>query len=189
MLVPVGHLLEKQASEGLDPGSEQDWQAMVNIARGKVIDTIEARTGAKIRHSISHEEVNTPITWKEKFNLDKGAILGLSHSFFNVLSFRPGTKHTKIEDLYFVGASTHPGTGVPICLAGSKIVAEQILDHIRVPVPWTRNGFQGLDTKVDKMEVKEIDRIRNSSGTLPVWLSLVAILLMWIAIWTMRPRT
>lgn len=137
VLVPVGHLLEDGASEGLAQKSKQDWNAMVSRAREAVLDTVESRTGAKIRHNIVKEILNTPASWQTEFNLDKGAILGLSHSFFNVLSFRPATKHASIENLYFVGASTHPGTGVPIVLAGSKITTGQILDDLKIQEPWT----------------------------------------------------
>jgi phytoene desaturase (3,4-didehydrolycopene-forming) len=83
-----------------------------------------------------HEELNTPTSWESTFNLDKGSILGLSHSFFNVLAFRPKTKHLRIKGVYFVGASTHPGTGVPIVLAGAKITAEQILRERGEVIPW-----------------------------------------------------
>ncbi len=183
VLVPVGHLLENRASAGLDPQSQQDWDAMVNKARDTVLTTIESRTGAKMRHSILHEEINTPGTWKEKFNLDKGAILGLSHSFFNVLSFRPNTKHAQYEDLYFVGASTHPGTGVPICLAGSKITTEQILDNLRMTVPWTRNGQQEARGKGEKVEVKDIDQIK--SGPSSISLLLIALFVTFMVYWMM----
>jgi phytoene desaturase (3,4-didehydrolycopene-forming) len=183
VLVPVGHLLENHATNGLDPQSKQDWNAMVNKAREKVLTTIEGRTGAKMRHSIIHEEINTPGSWKEKFNLDKGAILGLSHSFFNVLSFRPNTKHAKYQDLYFVGASTHPGTGVPICLAGSKITAEQILGDRRLGVPWTRNGEQRPKGQGGKVEVKDIDRIQTGPSTGSML--LVVLFLTLILYWTM----
>lgn len=136
VLVPCGHLLEGEARAGLNPSSQQDWDAMVSKARNAVFDTIKARTGADMKAHIVNELLNTPATWKEKFNLDKGAILGLSHSFFNVLSFRPNTKHDTISSLYFVGASTHPGTGVPIVLAGSKITSDQILDDYGMMKPW-----------------------------------------------------
>lgn len=100
---------------------------IISEVREAAFDTIERRTGVQgLRDSLINEKIETPFSWKEKFNLNKGAILGLSHSFFNVLSFRPKTQHDKISGLYFVGASTHPGTGVPICLAGSKIVCQQI---------------------------------------------------------------
>lgn len=137
VLVPCGHLLEGEAKAGLQANSAQDWDAMISKARNAVIDTMKARLGVDVRQHIVNEMINTPQTWKEKFNLDKGAILGLSHSFFNVLAFRPNTKHDTIKDLYFVGASTHPGTGVPIVLAGSKITADQILDDYGMIKPWT----------------------------------------------------
>ena len=142
VLVPCGHLLEGQADRGLDPHSAQDWDAMVARARDAVLETMQVRTGADIRSHIYSEMVNTPSSWKETFNLDKGAILGLSHSFFNVLSFRPKTKHASIKDLYFVGASTHPGTGVPIVLAGSKITTSQILDDLNMVKPWTSGNHR-----------------------------------------------
>lgn len=52
------------------------------------------------------------MTGKEKFNLAHGSILGITHDFFNVLSFRPQSRHPSVKHAYFVGASAHPGTGV-----------------------------------------------------------------------------
>ena len=159
VLVPVGHLLDDKVGKGLNPQSKQDWDAMVSKARTTVFETIEARTGARgLREAVVKEFVNTPQSWQDTFNLDKGAILGLSHSFFNVLSFRPSTKHPSIDRLHFVGASTHPGTGVPICLAGSKVTTEQILDEFKILAPWRPKG------KSQGKTVKEIDRIH----TLPI---------------------
>ena len=139
VLVPCGHLLEGQADRGI---SGQDWDGMVNRARKAVVETVRLRTGIDLQRHITNEIINTPSSWKELFNLDKGAILGLSHSFFNVLSFRPKTKHSSISNLYFVGASTHPGTGVPIVLAGSKITSGQILDDLQIRKPWSEGGLE-----------------------------------------------
>jgi phytoene desaturase (3,4-didehydrolycopene-forming) len=123
VLVPVGHIVD-------DPSNPQDWDALVDRAREAVLKTIESRTGASgLRQSILRESVETPISWKAKFNLDRGAILGLSHSFFNVLSFRPKIKHPNIPGLYFVGASTHPGAGVPVALMSAKVASEIILEN------------------------------------------------------------
>ncbi|ORZ34110.1 hypothetical protein BCR44DRAFT_1479970 [Catenaria anguillulae PL171] len=77
---------------------------------------------------IESEVVNTPETWREKFNLYKGSILGLSHSVPQVLWFRPSTSHALYDNLYFVGASTHPGTGVPVVLYGARTVAGEIVE-------------------------------------------------------------
>lgn len=119
VIVPVGHL----------PHRVRDWDELIYTVRERVINTIEARTGAEnLRNRLVHERIDTPMSWRAKFNLDRGALFGLSHSLFNTLSFRPRTKHDEIEGLYFVGANTHPGASVPMCLAGSKIVSEQILE-------------------------------------------------------------
>lgn len=129
VLVPCGHLTSEH----------KDWDAILSRVREDVLRTILARTGEDLRPKITNEIVNTPEVWQEKFNLHQGAILGLSHNFFNVLIFRPTTKHATIEGCYFVGASTHPGTGVPVCLAGAKITAEQILDNHGMTAPWVTN--------------------------------------------------
>ncbi|KAI1755910.1 phytoene dehydrogenase [Xylaria castorea] len=170
-LVPVGHLLESKGFGTTADGEggisrEQDWDALVSRARRAVLSTITARTGcAALEGSIAHEIVNDPFTWEAKFNLDKGSILGLSHSFFNVLAFRPRTRARGFRNAYFVGASTHPGTGVPIVLAGSKITAEQILDDMRVAVPW--RGVPSLirDQGTPQTSVTgKLDKIRR-----PIW--------------------
>lgn len=160
VLVPVGHLLDEAEGQGLKVTSAQDWEAMIHKARETVFSTIEERTGARgLRQSVISEDINTPRSWQERFNLDKGAILGISHSFFNVLSFRPRTKHPDIQRCYFVGASTHPGTGVPICLAGSKLTSEQILEAHGMKKPWGTRVEKGTlrgRTGIDRVEPRPL---------------------------------
>lgn len=187
VLVPVGHLLKDTGSglisnhKGLDPDNKQDWEAMIDKAREAIFSTVEARTGASLRGCVVKEIINEPYSWESKFNLDKGAILGLSHSFFNVLSFRPGTKHGTYKDLYFVGASTHPGTGVPIVLAGSKITTEQILDDLGMEKPWRRLQKDA--------HVKDIDRVQHPSGIFSIVviaLSLLVLLFVYRNVWAQK---
>jgi phytoene desaturase (3,4-didehydrolycopene-forming) len=139
VLVPVGHLLSSSSprSNGEGLPKELDWQSTISAIRTAIINTIESRTSCgPLLPLITNEIVNSPLTWESTFNLDKGSILGLSHSFFNVLAFRPSTKAKGLNNAYFVGASTHPGTGVPIVLAGAKITTEQVLNDCRLQVPW-----------------------------------------------------
>ncbi len=174
VLVPCGHLLEGGTHYGLNPKSSQDWKAMVSKAREAVVDTVRLRTGVDLRPMIVKESVNTPASWKDKFNLDKGAILGLSHSFFNVLSFRPKTRHSTFGDLYFVGASTHPGTGVPIVLAGSKTTSSQILDDFGIIKPWQSRGHKRrVVSTLDREGSVPIDLFTIMAGVLLVLLSTV----------------
>ncbi|KAG0650247.1 Phytoene desaturase [Hyphodiscus hymeniophilus] len=177
VLVPVGHLLnsstsknphgDPSASSGAGLKAEQDWPSIVDSARKTIIQTIESRTNcAPLAPLIVHESLNTPTSWEETFNLDKGSILGLSHSFFNVLAFRPKTKHPSINGVYFVGASTHPGTGVPIVLAGAKITTEQILKDLGRGNPWTGKEVVRDQGVRQGKGTRDIDRVRKGGAIL-----------------------
>jgi phytoene desaturase (3,4-didehydrolycopene-forming) len=169
VLVPVGHLHDSTTDSHKGSkhtnGLTQDWDSMVASARDTILRTMEARLKINLAPHIVDETINTPPTWKSAFNLDRGAILGLSHSFFNVLSFRPKTKHASINNLYFVGASTHPGTGVPIVLAGAKIVCEQILTALgqQSRIPWAK-------AKADRRAVSNSPLDRTQHGPYLSWL-------------------
>jgi phytoene desaturase len=119
VLVPVGHL---------DPRSEQDWESLVNRARETVFTRLAREVGAQdLREHIKFEIVYQPKVWKERFNLEKGAAFGLSHNFWQVGYLRPQNRHKQYKNLYFSGASTHPGTGLPIVLLSARLTTERIL--------------------------------------------------------------
>lgn len=119
VLVPVGHL---------DARSAQDWDALVNRARETVFNRLANEMGVTdLKAHIKFEIVYQPKVWKERFNLEKGAAFGLSHNFWQVGYLRPHNRHKKYRNLYFAGASTHPGTGLPIVLLSARLTTERIL--------------------------------------------------------------
>jgi phytoene dehydrogenase-like protein len=40
--------------------------------------------------------------------------------------FRPANRHRHYRNLYFAGASTHPGTGVPMAMISGRLAAQRI---------------------------------------------------------------
>lgn len=119
-MLPISHIA---------PTNENRIDELIKDARAKVIKTIEARLKINnLEELIETETINDPRTWQTKFNLWKGSILGLSHNITQVLHMRPSTRSHLFKNLYFVGASAHPGTGVPIVLCGAKLVEKQILE-------------------------------------------------------------
>lgn len=119
VLVPVGHL---------DARAEQDWDTLVDRARETVLARLAKEMGAEdLRGHIKFEIVYQPRVWKERFNLEKGAAFGLSHNFWQVGYLRPQNRHKQYKNLYFAGASTHPGTGLPIVLLSARLTTERIL--------------------------------------------------------------
>ncbi len=118
VLVPTGHIDETQ---------QQDWPALQQRARRSVLKRL-ARLGLNdIEERIVFEATFTPPDYLRIWNLAKGAAFGLSHNFTQIGYLRPHNRHARYGNLYFVGASTHPGTGVPIVLLSAKLVTERIL--------------------------------------------------------------
>jgi phytoene desaturase len=122
ILVPVGHLNEKEP---------QDWEALRTRARRFVIAKLEEIGVKDLEKRIVVEETIGPPYYLHQLNLTKGAAFGLSHNFLQVGYLRPHNRHPRYQNLYFVGASTHPGTGLPIVLLSAKLTAERIFKEQR----------------------------------------------------------
>ena len=116
ILAPVPHLADGQ-----------DWEAEVPRIRRFVFAKLEELGFGDVRPHIVVESDLTPAGWQTRYNLDKGSAFGLSHNFTQVGWFRPSNKHPRYDRLYFVGASTQPGTGLPMVLLSAQLTAERIL--------------------------------------------------------------
>jgi phytoene dehydrogenase-like protein len=56
-----------------------------------------------------------------------GALGGQSHVLKQSAIFRTPNKSKKVNNLYYVGAGTTPGIGLPMCLISAQLVAKRIL--------------------------------------------------------------
>jgi phytoene desaturase len=117
VLVPVGCIHEELG---------QDFDALRARAKETVFRRLERLGVTDLEAHITHEVSYTPHDWREMFNLARGAAFGLGHNFTQVGYLRPQNRHGRYGNLYFCGASTHPGTGVPIVLIGAGLVEERI---------------------------------------------------------------
>ncbi|KAI8808801.1 phytoene desaturase [Cladochytrium replicatum] len=125
VLVPTGHMNDAEDYCDDPDGRLAKLQAR---ARAMVISVLEERLGIPdFEALIQTERVMNPVKWQQSFNLSRGSILGLGHNVTQVLWMRPRTRHDVIDNMFFVGSSTHPGVGVPIVLCSARVVAEQIL--------------------------------------------------------------
>lgn len=68
----------------------------------------------------------SPKDWRNELNLDRGAAFGLSHHFLQSAFFRPANKSRSHRGLYYVGASTQPGNGLPMVLISAELVVERM---------------------------------------------------------------
>ncbi len=119
-IVPVGHM---------DPKRAQDWAAIRELARAAVFRRLHAVGVDDLERSIKFEVNYTPLSWKKRYNLMRGATHGLCHNLTQLGYLRPHNRHDRYRNLYFVGASTHPGTGLPTALVSARLVSKRILDE------------------------------------------------------------
>jgi phytoene dehydrogenase-like protein len=120
VLVPVGHL---------DESYPKDWPALQERTRRIVLKRLADFGLDDLEQHIKFEMCFKPHEWRSRFNLVKGASHGLSHNLMQMAYFRPHNRHKRYRNLYFVGASTHPGTGVPVVLVSARLTTERILQE------------------------------------------------------------
>lgn len=108
---------------------KKDWTDKEDFAKNIVSD-FSRRIGFDMTTNTLTRKILTPQDWALMFNLYRGSGLGLCHGIFQVGYFRPKNKDERFENFYYVGASTVPGTGLPMVIIGSKLTFQRIVqDH------------------------------------------------------------
>jgi phytoene desaturase len=78
---------------------------------------------------IAVEHIWTPSEWKQRFGLHDGSAFGAAHTLFQVGPFRSRNYSRELSGLYYTGAGTTPGTGMPMVILSGKMTAERIAAH------------------------------------------------------------
>ncbi len=118
-IVPVGHM----------HGAENpDWKGLMAQARQAVFKKLALMGITDLPQHIKFETCFTPLSWHKRYNLVQGATHGLCHNLMQLGYLRPGNRHARYHNLYFVGASTHPGTGMPTALISARLVAKRLVE-------------------------------------------------------------
>jgi phytoene desaturase len=119
-IVPVGHMSDNGG---------QNWGELRDKARQQVFRRLRTLGITDLEAHIKFEETYTPLSWAKRYNLVKGSTHGLSHRLTQMACFRPSNRHPRYRNLYFVGASTHPGTGLPTAMVSGRLVSERIQEE------------------------------------------------------------
>lgn len=111
-------------SGGTDGGGD----AQVEEAADRAIDQIAAWAGiAGLRERIVSRQTIGPADFARDYSSWRGGMLGPSHILRQSAMFRAQNVSRRVTGLFYAGATTAPGVGVPMCL----ISAELVLKHIR----------------------------------------------------------
>ncbi|HLK60783.1 MAG TPA: phytoene desaturase family protein, partial [Chthonomonadaceae bacterium] len=115
VLVPCPHL-----------GGPVDWETEGQRLQKRVIGKLERAGLCDLQHKIVFERQFSPADFERLYGCYQGSAFGLSPRFFQSACFRLQMRSEEIEGLYFAGAGTHPGGGVPIVLTAGRLAAETI---------------------------------------------------------------
>jgi phytoene dehydrogenase-like protein len=97
-----------------------------DVIANSIIADFSARINQDITPDIVSKTVYTPIHWQNQFNLHRGSGLGLSHDMMQIGGFRPKNFDEVFKNVFYVGASTVPGTGIPMAIISSKLAFQRI---------------------------------------------------------------
>ena len=147
-LSPVPHL---------DSGT--DWAKHAEPYRLAVQRALEASVLPDLHRHVRSSRVVTPLYFAQDLQSIKGAAFGLEPLLTQSAWFRPHNRSEDIRDLYFVGAGTHPGAGIPGVLSSAKA-----LDSILPAAPDYFAAGSQRNTRVAGTGLRDGRKPPESSG-------------------------
>ena len=99
-----------------------DWSIEGENIKNLVIDKMEQSMLPNLRENIVEDFYLTPDYFEKELNTKYGSGFSIQPKFSQSAYFRFHNKSEVCDGLYFVGAGTHPGAGVPGVLSSAKVL-------------------------------------------------------------------
>jgi phytoene desaturase len=117
VLSPVPHLGKAQI----------DWTVEGPRYRDRILAYLERHYIPDLRRDLVTSRIFTPLDFERELNAHLGSAFSLEPVLTQSAYFRVHNRDDRIEGLYFVGAGTHPGAGVPGVVGSAKATAGVML--------------------------------------------------------------
>lgn len=122
LLIPVPHL-----------GSGLDWSQEAMPFKERILTYLEHSFGMTgLRKSIEVLEMFTPDDFQLELNSFLGNAFAIEPRLTQSAYFRPHNRSEDVKRLYFVGAGTHPGGGVPGVLLSAEATQKCIMEDFSI---------------------------------------------------------
>ena len=115
VLSPVPHL-----------GGPTDWHVAAQAYRDRIMQYLEDRYLPGLSKHIVTEHRIDPLHFRDTLSSHLGSAFSVQPTLLQSAWFRPHNRSEDIPNLYFAGAGTHPGAGLPGVISSGKIVADLI---------------------------------------------------------------
>lgn len=104
-----------------------DWEKEKEAFAQKIIHRVQSKL--KLTGLVTHLQVKrivTPDEWRDEYTVHAGAVFSLKHQFHQMLHKRPHNAYNDVKNLYLVGGSTHPGSGLSTIVQSAIIAADLV---------------------------------------------------------------
>jgi phytoene desaturase len=119
VLSPVPHL-----------AGTTDWRSESERYRDKILAYLERTVMPGLGANLATQRSFTPLDFRDQLNSHMGAAFSVEPVLWQSAYFRPHNQSEDVEGLYFVGAGTHPGAGMPGVLCSAKVL-DRVVPHAR----------------------------------------------------------
>ena len=120
VLSPVPHL-------GI---GDTNWEAEAEAYKAKMLKMLEDRLLPGLSQHIGPQMILTPEDFKSRYRSPYGAGFSIEPRILQSAYFRPHNMSEEVENLFLVGAGTHPGAGLP-----GVISSAEVTDSLIPPAP------------------------------------------------------
>jgi phytoene desaturase len=120
VLAPVPHLGRARV----------DWAREAPALAAQILEDVERRLAPGLREAIVTSRVFTPADFARDLNAHLGSAFSLEPLLRQSAYFRVANRDARLRGLYFVGAGTHPGAGVPGVVSSAKATVGLVLDDL-----------------------------------------------------------
>ena len=124
VLAPVPHL-----------ESGTDWATHAEPYRAAIAKLLDETVLPNLREHLTVSFVTTPQDFQDNLLSYRGAAFGLEPILLQSAWFRPHNRSEDLKNLFMVGASTHPGAGIPGVLMSAKAL-ETVLPDVATAKQW-----------------------------------------------------
>ncbi len=128
-LAPEGHEAFYVLSPVPHLDSGTDWNQMAKPYRDAIMNFLEDNYLPDLQNNLVVEHHIDPLHFQDTLNSYKGSAFSVEPILTQSAWFRPHNRSEDVDNLYFVGAGTHPGAGLPGVLSSAKIAEDLITEY------------------------------------------------------------
>jgi phytoene desaturase len=107
-----------------------DWTQEARPFRDAIMTFLEERYLPRLRENLVTERLLTPLDFETTLDSFRGSAFSFEPIFRQSAWFRPHNESEDVRNLFFAGAGTHPGAGVPGVLSSAKIAEKLVCERL-----------------------------------------------------------